>query len=757
MSEDFREKALQYHKYPKPGKLRVEATTPLNTKMDLSLAYSPGVAFACEEIEKDPITAGDYTARGNLVGVISNGTAVLGLGAIGPLASKPVMEGKAVLFKKFANIDVFDIEIDELDPLTLARTIERLGPTFGGINLEDIKAPDCFIVEDYLRSKMSIPVFHDDQHGTAIVVSAAMTSALDLVNKPIDKVKMVVSGAGAAALACIKLLVSMGLSTDNLIVTDIDGVVYKGRKESMDPYKEIYASDTPHRSLAEAIDGADVFMGLSAGGVLKPEMLKTMAANPIVFALANPHPEIAPGDAYKVRNDIIIATGRSDYPNQVNNVLCFPFLFRGALDVGATEINEEMKVACVHAISRLAHAGSASDIVSSAYAGESLRFGPNYLIPKPFDPRLIIEIAPAVAQAAMDSGVATRPIMDMAGYKEKLTTFVYRSGMIMKPVFDLAKSKGSQCRVVFAEGENLKVLQAVENIVQEKLAYPLLLGRPDNIKSQIRDHGLHMKENVDYEILYDIDEEKYADCYHEIMRRRGVTELDAIAMVRADTTLQAALMVRMGDADTLICGSIGGFHHHLKHVMGVSEQHQGEQHLSTLNAHILSSGIYFICDTQVTVNPTAEDIANMTIESAREVQRFGITPKIALLSHSNFGNRNSESATKMRDALSIINKLAPELEIDGEMQADSAVSERKRRDRFFGSTLSGRANLLVMPNLDASNISANLLKELAGGASVGPMLIGCELPGHIVNSSISVRGLVNMVALAVSQVVRDNA
>ena len=755
MSDEFREKALEYHRSPTPGKLCIQATVPLTSQGDLALAYSPGVAYACEEIADDPLKASEYTARSNLVGVITNGTAVLGLGAIGPLASKPVMEGKAVLFKKFANIDVFDIEIEELDPMLLAQTIQRLEPTFGGINLEDIKAPECFIVEEYLREHMSIPVFHDDQHGTAIVVAAALTSALEIVGKPLDQIKLVASGAGAAALACLNLLVTMGLSQQNIIVTDIDGVVYKGRVEGADPYKDRYAVDTPHRSLAEAIAGADVFLGLSAANVLKPEMLKSMAARPIVFALANPNPEINPNDALKVRDDMIIATGRSDFPNQVNNVLCFPFLFRGALDVGATQINEAMKIAAVHAISRLARAGSSSDIVSSAYAGESLRFGPQYLIPKPFDPRLIVEIATAVAQAAMDSGVATRPISNMSSYRNQLMSFVYRSGLIMKPVFDLARE--SRQKVVFSEGENLKVLQAVEHIVQEKLAYPILLGRPDIIKSQIRENGLSMREGADFEIIYDFDEKRYADCYHSIMQRRGVTRLEAESLVLSSPTLLAALMVKLGDADSFICGSIGRFHHHLRHVMDTSEQPDGEQQLSTLNVHILNTGTVFICDTQVTLDPTSAEIAEMTIAAANEVKRFGIKPKVALLSHSNFGNRESASSKKMRAALDLIRRLDPGLEVDGEMQADAALSAIKRGERLSGSTLSGQANLLVMPNLDAGNIATNLLKMLGGGVSIGPILMGCKLHGHVVNSSISVRGLVNMTVMAVVQSLQAKA
>ncbi len=749
MSEEFRSKALEYHKFPHRGKLAIRTTTPLATQNDLALAYSPGVAYACEEIAADPITAYDYSARGNLVGVISNGTAVLGLGAIGALAGKPVMEGKAVLFKKFANIDVFDIEIDERDPLTLAQTIERLEPTFGGINLEDIKAPDCFIVEEYLRDRMSIPVFHDDQHGTAIVVAAAMVSALDIAGKSIKQVKLVTSGAGAAALACLNLLVTMGLPKENILVTDIDGVVYRGREQGMDQYKQSFAVDTPHRSLAEAIAGADIFLGLSAGNVLKPAMVRSMADHPIIFALANPTPEISPPEALAVRQDLIMATGRSDYPNQVNNVLCFPFLFRGALDVGATEINEQMKIACVHAISSLARSGAASDIVSSAYAGEALRYGPEYLIPKPFDPRLIVEIASAVAQAAMDSGVATRPIDNMQDYRDRLNSFVFRSGMVMRPVYERARD--SQCRVAFAEGDQLRVLQAVEHIAHERLAQPILLGRPDDIKRQIKENGLSIREGRDFEIAYDIDEERYAECYHQILQRHGITIEESLSHIRASTTLQAALMVKTGDADTFICGAIGRFHHHLRRVIQVAEQPLGEQQLATMSVHLLDSGTYFICDTQVMVNPSAEDIARLAIMGAREVERFGMHPRIALLSHSNFGDRDSESSLKMRRARELLLKMAPNLEFDGEMQMDSALSEARRRRRFTGETFSGSANLLVMPNLDAGNIVSNTIKMLGQGVSIGPLLLGCSLPGHIVNSSISVRGLVNMAALAVAQ------
>ncbi len=747
MTDEFRQKALDYHKFPRPGKLAIEATTPLATQTDLALAYSPGVAYACEEIEKDPLTASDYTARSNLVGVVSNGTAVLGLGAIGALAGKPVMEGKAVLFKKFANIDVFDIEINENDPMKLAETIERLEPTFGGINLEDIKAPDCFIVEEYLKERMSIPVFHDDQHGTAIVVAAAMTSALDIVGKPLDQVKLVASGAGAASLACLNLLVSMGMPRENIIISDSSGVVYKGRSEKMDSYKERYAADTPHRSLAEAIVGADVFLGLSGANVLKPEMVKAMADNPVIFALANPNPEISPPEARKVRDDLIIATGRSDYPNQVNNVLCFPFLFRGALDVGATEINEAMKIASVHAISRLAKAGT-SDIVSSAYVGETLRYGPEYLIPKPFDPRLIVEISSAVAQAAMDSGVATRPIADMQEYRQSLSSYVYQSGMVMKPIFDMAR--GSQCRVVFAEGENLRVLQAADNLVHDKIAFPVLLGQPDVIKSQIETYGLELTEGQDYEI-YSVDEDRFTQCYFELMQRKGVSEQEARCMVRSDTTLQAALIVKLGDADSMICGSIGRFHNHLEQVLNVAGQSEQDNHLATLNVHILRSGMLFIGDTQVKIDPSAEDIAQLAVNGAKEVARFGVEPRVALVSHSNFGNRDSASSKKMRHALELIREMAPDLNVDGEMQADAALSIVKRNERMPGSTLTGEANLLIMPNLDAGNITSNTLKTLGSGVTIGPLLMGCNLSANIATSSITVRGLVNLTTVTVAQ------
>jgi malate dehydrogenase (oxaloacetate-decarboxylating)(NADP+) len=747
-ADDYRKKALEYHLNPTPGKLQIEATTPLTTQQDLALAYSPGVAFPCEEIAANPMTARLYTAKANLVGVITNGTAVLGLGDIGSLASKPVMEGKAVLFKRFAGIDVFDIEIDEKDPKLLAETIERLEPTFGGINLEDIKAPDCFYVEKYLRERLSIPVFHDDQHGTAIVVASAMMSALSVVEKDIKHIKLVASGAGAAALSCLNLLVSMGLDKDNVIVTDSKGVIFEGRTQSMDEYKQTFAIDTPLRTLAEAMVGADVFLGLSAGNLLKPEVVESMGSKPIVFALANPTPEIDPNLAKNVRPDVIVATGRSDFPNQVNNVLCFPFLFRGALDVGATEINEAMKVACVEALSRLARAGT-SDVVANAYHGESLTFGPEYLIPKPFDQRLILELAPAVAQAAMDSGVATQPIKDMDAYRLKLTSFVFRSGMFMKPVFD--KAREQLRKVVFAEGENPTVLQAVENIVLEKLCYPIVLARLDVVNRLIAEYGLQMRPGVDFEVIDYDDDETWWSLYHSIAERSGQSLTEARDMVRTSTTIQAALMLKMGLADTMICGTIGRFHRHLKRVLSVTQQGSGINEVSSLSGLILSRNTVFICDTQVTPNPTAEAIAKMTIKASEEVKRFGLKPKVALLSHSNFGSRDSESSQKMRQALKLINALDPELMVEGEMHADAAMSPKIRDKIFPNSNLKGAANLLVMPNLDAANITGNMLKVLGGGVTLGPILLGCDIAAHIATPSTTVRGIVNLTAIAAAR------
>ncbi len=746
MTEKYRDRALEYHRRPYPGKLRIEATTPLTSQQDLALAYSPGVAHPCEEIVKDPLNARKYTAKANLIGVISNGSAVLGLGNIGSLASKPVMEGKAVLFKRFAGIDVFDIEVQESDPQRLAETIERLEPTFGGINLEDIKAPGCFHVEEYLRERMSIPVFHDDQHGTAIVVAAAMKNALSVVGKDIAKVKLVASGAGAASISCLKLLVSLGMDIENIVVTDYYGVVYKNRSEEMDKYKAAFAKETDKRSLAEVIPQADIFLGLSAGNILSVEMVQSMADRPIVFALANPTPEIDPALVRSARDDVIIATGRSDYPNQVNNVLCFPFLFRGALDVGATEINEAMKIACVDAMADLARSGS-SDIVENAYQSEALTFGPEYLIPKPFDRRLILKIAPAVAQAAMDSGVAQQPIQDMAAYRNKLNAFVYRSGLFMKPTFDQARSASR--RVVFAEGENLRVLKAIDTIVQEKLCYPIVLGRPDVIAGLIDEYGLIAKPGKDYEVLDYKDDETWWSTYHRLTERDGKTLPEARQLIRSSTTIQAAIMVKLGLADTMICGTIGRFHRHLARVLSVSQQGSGIEQVSTLSGHISSSGhVIFICDAHVTPDPSAEAIAQMTVSAAQEIKRFGLMPKAALLSHSNFGSRDSDSSLKMRKALKLIQELNPDLMVEGEMQANSALSARIRDEIFPNSRLEGSANLLIMPNLDAASITNNIIKVVDRSVSIGPLLMGCHIPAHIVTSSTTSRGLVNVTAIA---------
>ena len=748
MSDENREKALNYHSKPTPGKLRIEATKPMTSHRDLTLAYSPGVAYPCLEIEKDPLAAREYTSRANLVGVVTNGTAVLGLGNIGALAAKPVMEGKAVLFKRFAGIDVFDIEVDEKDPHKLAETIERLEPTFCGINLEDIKAPDCFYVEKYLHERMSIPVFHDDQHGTAIVVAAAMKSALEVVGKDIGEVRLVASGAGAAALSCLNLLVTMGLDKSNVLVCDSRGVIYAGRTESMDEYKQSFAVDTELRTLAEAMQGADVFLGLSAGNLVKPEMVKSMNSKPIVFALANPTPEIDPAEAKKVAPDVVMATGRTDYPNQVNNVLCFPFLFRGALDAGATEINQAMKVACVDAISRLARAGT-SDVVASAYHGESLTFGPEYLIPKPFDQRLILEIAPAVAQAAMDSGVAERPIEDMKAYRQKLSAFVFRSGLFMKPVFDLARAAGR--RVVFAEGESPKVLQAIESIVQEQLCAPIAIGREAVIRANLKEYGLTIEPGRDFEVMEYTDNDAWVRHFLDCTERRGKTLSEAQEILRNSKTTQAAMMVKMGLADTMICGTIGRYHRHLGRIFSVAQQDNGFEEASALSIIITGKYTLFIADTHVTSNPSAEAIAEMTIMAATEVARFGLKPKAALLSHSSFGSRETESSVKMREALSIIKKTHPELMVEGEMQANLALSPEAMAEQFPNSNLAGVANLLIMPNLDAAHIAMNLVKLGADGVPIGPILLGCDIAAHIVTPGTTVRGLVNMTAIAAAR------
>jgi malate dehydrogenase (oxaloacetate-decarboxylating)(NADP+) len=747
--DELRDIALEYHRQPTPGKLAIVATKPLANQRDLALAYSPGVAAACQAIVADPAEAATVTARANLVAVITNGTAVLGLGAIGPLAAKPVMEGKAVLFKKFAGIDVFDIELAERDPDRLVEIVAALEPTFGGINLEDIKAPECFEIERKLRERLKIPVFHDDQHGTAIIVAAAILNALRVVGKPLNGIKLVVSGAGAAALACLDLLVDLGVKLDNIWVTDIAGVVYKGRKQEMDPRKERYARATDARTLGDVIAGADVFLGLSAPRVLKPEMVAKMGQQPIILALANPVPEIMPEEVKAVRPDAIIATGRSDYPNQVNNVLCFPFIFRGALDVGATQINEAMKVAAVKALADLAMA-EASDIVVAAYGGEAPAFGPENLIPKPFDPRLILQVAPAVARAAMDSGVATRPIADFNAYRQRLSQFVFRSGLAMTPVF--ARAKTDPKRVVYAEGEEERVLRAAQAVLDEDLAKPILIGRSEVVETRLQRLGLRMKPGRDFELVNPQSDPRYPEywkLYHSIMERRGISPDFARTVVRTRNTLIAALMVRRGEADAMLCGTIGQFQRHLRHVVNVVGQDPRVHQVAALNLLILPKGTFFIVDTHVSPDPSAEAIAEMTILAAHEMRRFGIEPKVALLSHSNFGSADTPTAVKMREALALIQRRAPELEVDGEMHGDAAVSEDIRNQIFPNSRLKGSANLLVMPTIDAANIAFNLLKTLGDGLSVGPMLLGVARPAHILTPSVTVRGIVNMTALCV--------
>ncbi len=750
MADELYDAAIQYHRSDPPGKLAVVATKPMVTQQDLALAYSPGVAAACEEIAREPANASSLTARANLVAVITNGTAVLGLGAIGALAAKPVMEGKAVLFKKFSGINVFDIEIEERDPDRFVEIVAGLEATFGGINLEDIRAPECFEIERELRERMSIPVFHDDQHGTAIIVAAATLNGLRLVGKDLGQVKLVTSGAGAAALACLNLLVSLGLPRENIVVTDIKGVVHVGREHDMDPWKAPFAVDTEARTLAEVIDGADVFLGLSAGGVLKPEMLERMAPAPLIFALANPTPEIMPAAARAARPDCIIATGRSDYPNQVNNVLCFPYMFRGALDVGATDINEEMKQAAVRAIADLATA-EVSDIVRAAYGSDSLQFGRDYLIPKPFDPRLILEIAPAVAKAAMDSGVATRPIEDFGAYREQLSRFVFRSGVMMRPVFDRARQDPR--RVIYAEGEDERVLQAVQQVVDVGLAKPILIGRPMVVADRIKKLGLRIRQGTDFELINPNRDPRYREywtTYHKIMERVGVSTEEARTDVRTNATLIAALSVRLGYADAMLCGAVGRFHRHFRHVLDVIGTDPGTRRCSALSALILPSGTFFLCDTHVMPEPSAQDIVDLVVLCAEQVRRFGIEPKVALLSYSNFGSSRAPSALKMRRAREILEQSVPDLEVEGEMHADAALSESIRTHLFPNSRLKGQANLLVMPNLDAANISFNLLKVLGQGIKVGPILVGVARPAHVVDSTVTVRGLVNMTAVCVA-------
>ncbi len=755
MEENFRKAALEYHEQGRPGKISVTPTKTLSNQRDLALAYSPGVAAACEEIVIDPANAFRYTARGNLVGVITNGTAVLGLGNIGPLASKPVMEGKAVLFKKFAGIDVFDIEINEQDPLKLIEIIAGLEPTFGGINLEDIKAPECFLVERKLRERMRIPVFHDDQHGTAICVSAAFINGLSVVGKDITQVKVAVSGAGAAALACLDLIVDLGLPLKNIFVSDIEGVVYEGRKVLMDPDKERFAQKTDARTLADIMQDADVFLGLSAGGVLKPAMVKTMAKNPLILALANPDPEISPADAHAVRDDIVMATGRSDYPNQVNNVLCFPYIFRGALDVGATTITRGMEQAAVVAIAQLAQEEQ-SEVVAAAYGTYDVAFGREYFVPKPFDPRLIVRIAPAVAKAAMADGVATRPIADLDAYVEQLEQFVYRSGAFMKPLFAASKSRvreGGKARIVYTEGEDERVLRAVQVVVDEKLARPILVGRPAVLAARIEKFGLRLKLGEDVEVTnpeYDERFHHYWTTYWETMCRRGVTKEMARVEMRRRLTLIGAMMVHMGDADGMICGTVSGYADHLRYIDHIIGKRPGTTTYAAMNILLLPEQTLALVDTHINDDPTAEQIAEYTIAAAGQMRRLNLIPKVALLSRSNFGSGSSASGAKMRQALLLIRAAAPDLEVDGEMHGDCALDETLRMRILPSSTLKGAANLLVCPNVDSGNIAYNLLKTAAGGnVALGPFLLGANAPVHILTSSATVRRIVNMTAMTV--------
>ena len=759
-SAELKRAALEYHEFPTPGKVAIAATKQMLNQHDLALAYSPGVAAACEAIVADPANAYRYTARGNLVAVVTNGTAVLGLGDIGPLAAKPVMEGKAVLFKKFAGIDVYDIEVAEKDLDKLVDVIAALEPTFGGINLEDIKAPDCFYVERKLRERLKIPVFHDDQHGTAIVVGAAMLNALAVVGKRIEAVKLVTSGAGAAALACLGLLLKLGVRRENVWVTDLAGVVYEGRKELMDPDKQAFAQPTALRTLAEVMAGADVFLGLSAGGVLKPEMVAAMARQPVIFALANPTPEIMPEQVKAVRSDAIMATGRTDYPNQVNNVLCFPYIFRGALDSGATTITDAMEIASVRAIAELAQAEQ-SEVVAAAYAGANLSFGPEYLIPKPFDPRLMMMIAPAVAQAAADSGVAQRPIKDMAAYREKLQTFVYASGQTMRPIFNLAK-RAERKRVAFAEGEDERVLRAVQVVVDEGLARPTLIGRPAIIAKRIEAFGLRLKEELDYDIVNVEQDHRYRDfwqTYHRMAERKGVTVQVAKIEMRRRLTLIGAMLLHKGQVDGMLCGTWGTTDQHLHYIDQVIGKRAGgspstEQDVriyACMNGLMLPGRQVFLVDTHVNVDPTPTELCEITVMAAEEMRRFGVEPKVALLSHSNFGTSNSPGALKMRATLALLREQAPWLEVDGEMHGDVALDSALRRTSMPNSTLVGDANLLVLPNIDAANIAYNLLKTAAGGGiAIGPVLLGAAKPVHVLTSSATVRRIVNMTALTVA-------
>jgi malate dehydrogenase (oxaloacetate-decarboxylating)(NADP+) len=751
ISDELRKAAVAFHRYPTPGKLEIQATKPLSTQRDLALAYSPGVAAACEAIAENEELAAELTIRQNLVGVISNGTAVLGLGNIGPLASKPVMEGKAVLFKKFAGIDVFDIEIAATEPDRVVEVVAALEPTFGGINLEDIKAPECFEIEEKLKARMKIPVFHDDQHGTAIIVAAAIVNALELAEKRIEDVKIVTSGAGAAATACLNLLVSMGARKENIWATDIEGVIYEGRNTLMNPWTGIYAQPTDKRTLGEVIEGADIFLGVSAGNVLKPEMAKLMAEKPLILALANPVPEIMPDLAREVRPDAMICTGRSDFPNQVNNVLCFPFIFRGALDVGASTINEEMKQAAVKAIAALAREAS-SDVVARAYGGDTIPFGPESLIPNPFDPRLILRIAPAVARAAMESGVARRPIADFDAYDDRLSRFVYRSGFVMKPIFAAAKEQ-PKC-VIYAEGEDERTLRAAQVVIEEGIARPVLIGRPSVIETRLKRFGLSIKAGRDFKIVNPEDDPRYRDyvsLYLERAGRHGVTPDLARTIVRTDATVIAALSVLRGEADAMICGLEGRYPNHLSTIDDVLGKREGVSDYAAVSLLITTRGALFITDTYVSLEPTAMQIAEKARLGAEVVRRFGLEPKVALLSHANFGSRASGTAGKMRDALAILTAQEPGLEVDGEMNADLALSQELRDRVLPSSRLKGEANLLVMPDLDAAKIASQLVAAMDGSLPIGPILVGAAHPAQIVTSTTTVRGLVNVTSLAVME------
>ncbi len=749
MSNSFKEAALYYHRYPQPGKIKITPTKVLTTQLDLSLAYSPGVAAACELIHEDPATVSEVTARGNLVAVISDGTAVLGLGDIGPLAAKPVMEGKAVLFKKFANVDVFDIEINEQDPEKLIEIIASLEPTFGGINLEDIKAPGAFRIEAALKERLNIPVFHDDQHGTAIITAAAVLNALHIVGKDIGEVTLAASGAGAAGIACLDLLVQLGMKKENITVTDSRGVIYPGRDENMEPTKASYARETDMRTLAEAVNGADLFLGVSVMGILSKEMVATMADQPIILALANPDPEILPEDAKEVRPDSILCTGRSDYPNQVNNVLCFPYIFRGALDVGASTINDEMKLACVRALAELTRK-EVQQLGPVSHEDEILSFGPDYIIPKPFDPRLLVQVAPAVAQAAMDSGVATRPIESMAAYRASLDAFVFRTSLLMKPVFDAAKR--NPMRVVYAEGEEPVVLRAIQSIVDNGLARPILVGRPKVIEQRIKNFGLRIEEGKDFELVNPESDPRYWDywtSYHSIMERHGVSPDTAKFIVRTRTSVIAALMVHRGEADALITGIVGRFRKKLRYVMDIIGKQDGVDVIATMGVLNTSEGDYFVCDTNVNSDPSAEEIAEITMMAAEKIKIFGIRPRIALLSHSSFGSYEDKSALKMKKALEILREKAPELEIEGEMTADMALNEDYRNQSFPNSRLHGPANLLVAPNLDSAHIAFGLARAVSNSVTVGPILLGARMPVHVMTPSASERRIMNMTAIAV--------